>query len=164
MLPAVTFKYCIFFPYNIYVFHMILKINSNYLNFIYLCQHNIIDALHIIYLLTYLHVTIFLPSSGLLHILLSWLWSRDSVVGIATGYGLDDRRVGVRIPVVSRIFTSQRRPDRLWSPPNLLSNGYRGPFPRLKRPDRKGDHSPPASVEVKKMWIYISTPPYAFRA
>jgi hypothetical protein len=26
-------------------------------------------------------------------------WSRDSVVGIATGYGLDDRRVGVRVPV-----------------------------------------------------------------
>jgi hypothetical protein len=25
--------------------------------------------------------------------------SRDSVVGIATGYGLDDRGVGVRVPV-----------------------------------------------------------------
>jgi hypothetical protein len=32
--------------------------------------------------------------------------SRDSVVGIATGYGLDDREVGVRVP------------------PNLLSNVY----------------------------------------
>jgi hypothetical protein len=27
--------------------------------------------------------------------------SRDSVVSIATGYGLDDREVGVRVPVVS---------------------------------------------------------------
>jgi hypothetical protein len=27
------------------------------------------------------------------------IWSRDSVVGIATSYGLDDRGVGVRIPV-----------------------------------------------------------------
>jgi hypothetical protein len=30
--------------------------------------------------------------------------SRDSVVGVATGYGLDDQGVGVRVPVESRIF------------------------------------------------------------
>jgi hypothetical protein len=56
--------------------------------------------------------------------------SRDSVVGIATGYGLDERGVGVRVPVGSRIFSSPIRPDRLWGPPNLLFNGYRGLFPR----------------------------------
>jgi hypothetical protein len=50
---------------------------------------------------------------------------RDSVVSIATIYGLDDREVGVRVPVGSRIFTSPNRPDRLRGPPNLLSNGYR---------------------------------------
>jgi hypothetical protein len=38
-------------------------------------------------------------------------WSRDSVVGIATGYGLDNREVGVRVPVGSRISSSSRRPD-----------------------------------------------------
>jgi hypothetical protein len=54
--------------------------------------------------------------------------SWDSVVGIATGYGLDDRRVGVRIPEGSRSFSSLRRPDRLWVPPSLLSNEYRGFF------------------------------------
>jgi hypothetical protein len=53
------------------------------------------------------------------------LGSRDSVVGIATGYGLDERGVGVRVPVGSRIFSSPRRPDRLWGPPSFLSNGYR---------------------------------------
>jgi hypothetical protein len=56
--------------------------------------------------------------------------SRDNAVGIATGYGLDDRGVGVRVPVRSRIFSSQRRPDRLWGPLSLLYNGYRGHFPR----------------------------------
>jgi hypothetical protein len=57
------------------------------------------------------------------------LYSRDSAVGIATGYGLDDWEVGVRVPVRSRMFTSPCRPDRRWGPPNLLYNGYRGLFP-----------------------------------
>jgi hypothetical protein len=37
-------------------------------------------------------------------------------------------------------------------------------FPGLKRPGREADHSPSTSAEVKKMWIYTSTPPYAFMA
>jgi hypothetical protein len=84
-----------------------------------------------------------------------YMGSRDSAVGIATGYGLDDWAVGVRVPVGSRIFTS---------PPNLLYNGYRGSFPEVKRPWREAEHSPPTSAEVKKMWIYTSTPPDAFMA
>jgi hypothetical protein len=80
--------------------------------------------------------------------------SRDSSVGTATGYGLDDRGVGVGVPVGSRIFSSPHRPDRLWGPPTLLSNGYLGFFPGGKV----------AGAEVKKMWIYTSIPPYAFVA
>jgi hypothetical protein len=85
--------------------------------------------------------------------------SRDSVVGIATGYGLDNRGVGVRVSVGSIIFYSPRRPDRLWGPPSL-SNGYR----MVKRPGREAEHSPKPSTEVKKIWIYTSIPPYTFMA
>jgi hypothetical protein len=46
----------------------------------------------------------------------------DIIVGKATGYRLDDWGVGVRVPVGSRIF-SPHRPDQVWGPPNLLSNG-----------------------------------------
>jgi hypothetical protein len=34
----------------------------------------------------------------------------------------------------------------------------------VERQGREADHSPPASAEVKKIWIYTSTPPYAFMA
>jgi hypothetical protein len=68
--------------------------------------------------------------------------SQDSSVGIATGYGLDGSEVGVRVPVWSIIFSSLRRPDRFWGPPNLISNGYR----RVKRPGHEADHSPPTSA------------------
>jgi hypothetical protein len=90
--------------------------------------------------------------------------SRDSVIGIATGYGLDDRGVGVRVPVESRIFSSPRCPDRSGVRPTSYPMGTGGSFPRVKRLGREADHSPPTSAEVKKMWIYTSTPPYAFMA
>jgi hypothetical protein len=94
-----------------------------------------------------------------------YVGSRDSSVGIATCYGLDDRGVGVRVPVGPRIFPSPRRTGPLWGAPSLLSNGYRGLFPRgVQRLGREADHSSPTSAEVKKTWIYTSTTPYVFMA
>jgi hypothetical protein len=34
--------------------------------------------------------------------------------------------------------------------------------PGVMWPERETDHSPPASAEVKKMWIYTTTPSHAF--
>jgi hypothetical protein len=42
--------------------------------------------------------------------------------------------------------------------------GTGGSFSGVKRQGREADHSPPTSAEVKKMWIYKSTPPYSFVA
>jgi hypothetical protein len=90
--------------------------------------------------------------------------SRDSSVGIATGNGLDNLGVGVRVLIRPRFFSSPCPPDRIWRPPSLLSNGYRWALsPRVKRPEREAEHSNPTSAEVK-MWIYTFTPPYVFMA
>jgi hypothetical protein len=85
--------------------------------------------------------------------------SRGGAVGIATGYGLDDRGVGVRVPVASRILVSPYRPDRLSGPPTSYPMDTGGLFPPgVKRQRREADHSLPTSSEVRKTWIYISTP------
>jgi hypothetical protein len=55
--------------------------------------------------------------------------------------------------------------DGLWGPPKPPIQWIPGALsPGVKRQGREADHSPPTSAEVKKMWIYISTPPYAFMA
>jgi hypothetical protein len=48
-------------------------------------------------------------------------------VSIAMGYWLDGR--GLIIGRGKRFFSTPQRPDRLWSPPSLLSNGYWWWFP-----------------------------------
>jgi hypothetical protein len=88
------------------------------------------------------------------------VWTAGIVTGFSYGYGLGGRVVGVRVPVGSRIFSSPRRPDQLWGPPNLLSKGYRVLFPGgVKRLEREADHSQSTSAEVKKnVDLYIHSP------
>jgi hypothetical protein len=52
--------------------------------------------------------------------------SRDSVVGIATGYELDDQEVGVRVLVGAKIITSPCGPDRFWVHPTSYPMGTGG--------------------------------------
>jgi hypothetical protein len=75
---------------------------------------------------------------------------------IVAACGLDDWGAGVRVPEGPKIVTFSYRPGRFWGKPSLLSNGY-GDF-SSGRQGRKGDRSPPASVEVKKIWTNASSP------
>jgi hypothetical protein len=77
------------------------------------------------------------------------LYHPDSIVGIATCCGLDNRGVGVRVPVGSRIFSSPRRPDWPTQTPIQLVPGALSPG--VNRQGREADHSFPTSAEVKKM-------------
>jgi hypothetical protein len=81
---------------------------------------------------------------------------RDSVVGIATRYGLDGPEIESRWG--ASIFRTS--PDRPWGPPSLLYKGYRVSFPGIKRPGRGVDHPPPYSAEVKErveLYLYSSS-------
>jgi hypothetical protein len=91
--------------------------------------------------------------------------SHSSAVGIATGYGLDYIGVGVQVPVQFKHFNfsisswlavGPIQPPIQWVPGALS--------PGVKRQGREADHSPPTSAEVKKTWIYTSTPLHAFMA
>jgi hypothetical protein len=77
--------------------------------------------------------------------------SRDSSVGIALGYGLDDRGSRVRSPeeagnflftIASITAVGPTQPPIQWIP-GALSLG-------VKRPRRETDHSLPTSAEVKE--------------
>jgi hypothetical protein len=61
------------------------------------------------------------------------------------------------------LFSMSSRPA-LWptQPPIQWVPGALSPV--AQRPGREAGHSPPASTEVRKMWIYGSIPSYAFMA
>jgi hypothetical protein len=61
------------------------------------------------------------------------------------------------------MFFFVRRPDRLWGPHNLIFNGYHALFPRAQSGQGvKLTTHLQASAEIKKTWINIFTPSYAF--
>jgi hypothetical protein len=65
--------------------------------------------------------------------------------------------------VKNSIFSTLSRPAlRPTQPPIQWVPGALSPG--VKQPGREADHSPPTGAEVKKMWIYTSTPPYTFMA
>jgi hypothetical protein len=70
--------------------------------------------------------------------------SRDSSVGIALCYGLDDRGPRVRFPAGAGNFTLRRRVQNgSGNHPPSYPMGSRGSFSGVKRPGREADHSPP---------------------
>jgi hypothetical protein len=62
-----------------------------------------------------------------------------------------------------RLFCSPKRPEELWGPSNPLFSGYRGCFPRIKRPEIEINRPPPSCGTVKNEWSYTSAPPTCFR-
>jgi len=72
-----------------------------------------------------------------------------SVVGIATGYGLDGRGIESQWGEIFRTC-----PDQPWGPLSLLYNGY-WVFPRGKEwPGHDADPSPPSSEERVELYLY----------
>jgi hypothetical protein len=53
----------------------------------------------------------------------------DSAVGVATGYGLDGRKDGVRVSVGARFFSSSRCPERFGAHPASYPMGTGDSFP-----------------------------------
>jgi hypothetical protein len=69
---------------------------------------------------------------------------------IVSGYGLDDRAIGVRSTAGAKDFSSILcvQTDS-GAHPASCTMGTGGPFPGSKaRPGRDADHSPPSSTEV----------------
>jgi hypothetical protein len=88
-----------------------------------------------------------------------------SSVGIALGYGLDDRGLGFDsrrglgifvLTTLSRTALGPTQPPIQWVR-GALSLG-------VKRPGHEADHSHPSGAAVKNSWNYTSTPQYVFVA
>jgi ribonuclease BN (tRNA processing enzyme) len=82
-----------------------------------------------------------------------------SIVSVATGYRLDIIKVGVQVPVGSRIFISPCHADWFWGPPNLLLNVYLGLFTQSKETSVWSPSlTSTTNAKIKKTWVSTSTP------
>jgi hypothetical protein len=117
-------------------------------------------------LMQYCTYTVVLPFMIHFNIVISSMpRSKDGAVGIATGYRLDKRKGRSSSPVRVKQFLFSTSPKPALGPtqpPIQLVSGALSPG--IKRPGREADRSPLTSAEVKKMWVYTSTPPYFFMA
>jgi hypothetical protein len=91
---------------------------------------------------------------------------RDSSVGIALGYGLDDRGSRVRFPAGAGNFSLHYRvQNSSGAHPASYPIGTKGSFPAGEAAGREADHSPPPSTEVKEcVELYLHSPQYVFMA
>jgi hypothetical protein len=81
-----------------------------------------------------------------------WLWA-----GRPRGQSSSPGRAkNFLFSMLSRLALEPTQPPIQWIPGALSQ--------RVKRQGHEVNHSPPASTEIKKIWIYIFTPPYAFMA
>jgi hypothetical protein len=87
--------------------------------------------------------------SGILYIMLYIVKSRDSLVGIAVGYGMDSRGSRVRFLVEAGNFSLHRVQNDSEAQPASYPMGARILFLRVNRPGREAEHSLPSSAEVK---------------
>jgi hypothetical protein len=79
--------------------------------------------------------------------------SRDSSVGIALGYGLDDRGSRVRFLAGAENFSLHNRVQKGSGAHPASSPMDTGTLSLgVKRPVHEADHSPPSSAEVKE-WV-----------
>jgi hypothetical protein len=91
--------------------------------------------------------------------------SRNSSVGIAMGYRLDDRCSRVRLPAGAGNFSLHHRVQNgSGAHSAYYPMGTRGSFPGVNRPGSEADHSPPSSAEIKE-WVALylhspNTPPW----
>jgi hypothetical protein len=92
--------------------------------------------------------------------------SRDSSVGMALGYGLDDRSSRVRFPMGFGNFSLHHRiQNGSGSHPASYPRDTRGSSPGgVRQPGREADHLLPSNAEVKNAWSYTSTRQYVFTA
>jgi hypothetical protein len=89
--------------------------------------------------------------AGIINCAIGRIMSRDSLVGIATGYGLDDQgewdfesRYGKTFSLLRIVKTG------FGVHPTSYNMGTGVSFPGVKRQGCEADHSPPTSAEVKK--------------
>jgi hypothetical protein len=90
----------------------------------------------------------------------TYIFRRDSSVGIALDYGLDARVSSIRFPAGAGNFSLHHRAQIGTHPPIQWVAFSLG----VKRPGRETDHVSPSSAEVKNARSYASTPQYVFMA